>query len=84
MDDDGVEDIPPHRGGAGDEGHHAERLGHRSVQQYLVRHGDFLRLDTGIPYCQLDVGKKEDELSSLPSSSQINKHYSIVLLSIYQ
>ena len=69
----------------GNEGHLPQRLGHRPVKQYLVWHGHILRLDTGISDCQLDLGKKEDELSSSASSQiykTLNKYYSIVLLVI--
>ena len=55
VDDDRGQVAAPHRGCGGDEGRHAERLGHLSVLQSPVRAGHLLSLDTGALGSQLDV-----------------------------
>ena len=63
VDDDRGPADAPHRGCAGDEGRHAERLGHHTVLQSLVRHGHILRLEHRLPHSQLDVGGEETQLT---------------------
>ena len=62
MDEDVRQAAASHRGRAGHEGRHAERLGDHSVQQSAVRAGHILRLDSRLPHSQLDVGRQETQL----------------------
>ena len=56
------QDSSSHRGSPGYERHHAARLGHPPVTQYLVWSRYHLHLDHHLPRAELVVGEEKTEL----------------------
>ena len=64
--------VAPHRGHEGDEGHHAQGLGHPSVRQHMVRPWYNFLLDHRLPPVKLATRQKKTELMNSLGRLNVN------------